>query len=135
MRKEQFRRIRKLVEDEIVFILTEQYCQLVDPGLPIRYYLDFKTDERLIELREVLDRMDRGTFGCCSLCGIHIPARILEASPIMKLCSGCDGSSFLNRHRRAHVRRALEVASEQAADVKVGAANLRTRAASLREKG
>lgn len=100
MRQHRLRQIRELIENELATILTEQYSQPIERGVPLRYYLDFKTDARLIALREALDRMQRGCFGLCALCGIQIPARILETSPARQLCPACDESSFLNRHRR-----------------------------------
>jgi RNA polymerase-binding transcription factor DksA len=108
MRQHRLRQIRELIENELATVLTEQYNQPVEYGVPLRYYLDFKTDSRLIELREALDRIERGCFGSCSLCGIQIPARILEVSPTRQLCPGCDESSFLNRRRREHSGRQSE---------------------------
>jgi RNA polymerase-binding transcription factor DksA len=121
MRQRRLRQIRELIESELAIILTERYSQPVERGVPLRYYLDFKTDARLIELRDALDRMERGCFGSCVLCGIQIPARILEASPTRQLCSGCDASSVLKRHGDDPVRRVVKRPREQALRVEVDA--------------
>lgn len=94
METRHFRHIRKLIENEIVCILQDQYCQSVDPTLSLRYYLDFKSDTRLLELRAALDRLDCGEFGRCTLCGTRIPIKILEASPAMHICSTCNRSNY-----------------------------------------
>jgi RNA polymerase-binding transcription factor DksA len=127
MRQHRLCQIQKLIEGELVSILKEQYSQSVEPGLPIRYYLDFKTDARLVELREVLDRMERGTFGHCALCGIQIPTRILEAAPTRQLCLGCDESSIPDRRHGAHARRGVQLSIKQVIGVEVDAAGSRTR--------
>jgi hypothetical protein len=62
------RALRFDAESEIRAILAKQYMQQVDPGVPVRYYLDFKSDPRLLELKEILERMDTGTYGRCVLC-------------------------------------------------------------------
>jgi len=125
MRKEPQQGIRKLVENEIVSILTDQYNQSVDPDVPVRYYLDFKVDARLFELRQALDRLDSGEFGRCSLCGIPIPARIVEASPTTQLCPSCDKSSVLSRHRGAQERSTRQHSHEHGVGIEAGASNPR----------
>ena len=81
--------IRHHLETAVEKILLEEYGQAVEPDVPIRYYLDFKSDGKLQEFREALDRLDRGTFGHCVLCSRPIPGRVLRRSPLTLLCEGC----------------------------------------------
>ena len=49
--------------------------------------LDFVTDKPLIEIRDAVNRITRGTFGFCVGCGNEIPAETLASKPTMTLCS------------------------------------------------
>lgn len=84
--------LRSSVESEIQTILMKKYGQAVEPGTPLRYYLDFKNDDRLVQLRGVLEKMDEGRYGVCILCKGKIPEdelRYSVISPVCKACSGC----------------------------------------------
>ncbi len=85
----QIRVLRKKVEQEIRGILRDEYGLVVEGNMPVRYYLDFKTHQRLLDLREVLERMDRGTFGNCIVCGGSIPDSRLADNPAARLCATC----------------------------------------------
>jgi hypothetical protein len=92
--------IRSRIESEIITILNEQYGLSVEPNLPLRYYLDFKTFPRLVELREALNRLENGSLGQCLICNGQIAARLLEASPTRNLCPACDGTHQPGPHRQ-----------------------------------
>lgn len=89
MRAVHCRRIRRLVENELADILKERYALETEPEVPITYYLDFKTDERLLELQNVLERLDRGAYGRCISCGTDIRMMVLTAMPETRFCEPC----------------------------------------------
>jgi RNA polymerase-binding transcription factor DksA len=97
MSRKYERTLRTIIASEIIAILQDEYSVTVDAELPLRYYLDFKTQPRLMELREALDRLDRGNYGLCLICGGEIAPGVLHASPTQSLCPECDAS------RSAHV--------------------------------
>jgi RNA polymerase-binding transcription factor DksA len=80
---------RVAMEKEIVQLLRQRYAQRVDERLPLSYYLDFKADVRLLELRDALRRMEQGTYGICLLCKSEIPDYILEDSLTALFCESC----------------------------------------------
>ena len=43
----------------------------------------------LMEVRDALDRLERGTFGLCEHCNEPIPLERLRAIPYARLCVGC----------------------------------------------
>jgi hypothetical protein len=67
MNAEQRKAARIAMEKELVKILHERYAQSVEKSIPIRYYLDFKADARLLELRAALQRMEEGIWDLHSL--------------------------------------------------------------------
>lgn len=77
------------MEQEIRVILKEQYAQTVDEDMPVRYYLDFKANVRLEQLREALQRIEESTYGTCLACKAEIPQYILEESPCALFCGSC----------------------------------------------
>jgi RNA polymerase-binding transcription factor DksA len=81
------------LEQEIRQILREDYAVDVDSETPVRYYLDFKSNYRLLELREALDRMDNGKFGICLACGGPIEISLLKSSPGVQFCESCLGTT------------------------------------------
>jgi RNA polymerase-binding transcription factor DksA len=89
MNAEQCKARRIVMEKEVAKILRERYAQPVEKSVPIRYYLDFKADTRLLELRDAMQRMEEGTYGICLLCKAEIPQYILEDSPTTLLCESC----------------------------------------------
>lgn len=89
MKTKRLSNLRRRVEREIQAILAEEYGLQVEADTPLKYYLDFKTNRRLLDLRDVLERMDRGTFGSCSVCGGEIPDYRLTKSPLARLCESC----------------------------------------------
>jgi hypothetical protein len=83
------RGFKQQVEGKIAEILREEYGQSIDPLIPIKYYLDFKSDQILVELRDALERIEKGTYGRCALCSRPIPEHILESSPATIFCGSC----------------------------------------------
>ena len=45
--------------------------------------------ETLRDVRDALERMDKGSFGTCTRCGKEIPPERLEARPQASLCMSC----------------------------------------------
>ena len=83
--------LRMSAESEVRNILNSRYQEQVDPGIPVKYYLDFRTDSRLMELKEVLERMESGTFGRCILCRQPLEEEQLKELLVTKLCEACAG--------------------------------------------
>lgn len=81
--------VRARLERRVCAILREEYGRAVEPGVPVRYYLDFTSDRRLQQLREALERMDSGTYGACVICGRAISRSIMMKSPLALLCGSC----------------------------------------------
>ena len=81
--------VRARLERRVSTILREEYGRAVEPGIPVRYYLDFTSDRRLQQLREALERMDNGTYGACVICGRAIAHSIMMKSPLALLCGSC----------------------------------------------
>ena len=81
--------VRARLEQRVSTILRDDYGRAVEPGVPLRYYLDFTSDRRLQQLREALERMDNGTYGSCVICGRAIARSIMMKSPLALLCSSC----------------------------------------------
>lgn len=89
MDRQQTNILRQRVEREIRGILRDEYGLNVDADTPVRYYLDFKTNRRLLEFRDALERIERGTFGICMICGASISYSRLAESPVARLCDSC----------------------------------------------
>jgi RNA polymerase-binding transcription factor DksA len=89
MRHSWLKNLRRYLEQEVRRILRDHYKLEVDKETPVEYYLDFKSDERLLELRDALDRIDRGKFGVCLSCGGPIEIHILKSSPGVQFCETC----------------------------------------------
>ena len=47
----------------------------------------------LLPFRESLERLRKGTFGRCAICGGEIPAAHLEHDPTTTRCAACDRDS------------------------------------------
>jgi DnaK suppressor protein len=45
--------------------------------------------ERLAGIEQALERMNAGTYGICTVCGIAIPEARLEARPLSVQCVNC----------------------------------------------
>ena len=89
MKAKRLNDLRRRVEREIRTILDKEYGLQVESDTPLKYYMDFKTNRRLLDLQDVLERMDSGTFGICSVCGTEIPDHRLAKSPLARLCESC----------------------------------------------
>ena len=89
MRHSWLTNLRHYLEQEVRRILRDHYKVEVDKETPVRYYLDFKSDTRLVELRDALERIDRGKFGVCLSCGGPIEIHILKSSPGVQFCGTC----------------------------------------------
>lgn len=48
---------------------------------------------RIEEVDAALARMEAGSYGTCSSCGLEIPAARLEARPTARTCVGCAASA------------------------------------------
>lgn len=94
-----FVRLRSRVEQEMRKILRDHYRVEVDSSTPIKYYLDFKSDERLLQLRDTLNRMETGTFGTCLLCGESIDIHLLNSAPASQFCRTCTGGLQTSPHK------------------------------------
>lgn len=81
--------LRLNAESEIRRILNTQYEEQIEPGIPVKYYLDFKTDARLLELKEVLAQMESGSYGRCVLCRQPVEPDQLRKLVLVKLCERC----------------------------------------------
>jgi RNA polymerase-binding transcription factor DksA len=102
MRHSWLTNLRRYLEQEVRKILRDHYRVEVDKETPVRYYLDFKNDERLVELKEALERIDRGKFGVCLSCGGPIEIHTLKASPGVQFCDNC--LDALQESTSGHVR-------------------------------
>ena len=89
MTHEEIEEYRRLLEDEARRVLADEFHQQVPPGVPVHFYLSFKTEGRLAELRETLDRLASGTFGYCMLCRCRIANKFLRKNPTTRLCLYC----------------------------------------------
>ena len=47
------------------------------------------TRQLVAEVEAALLRVSRGTYGMCSVCGAVIPADLLQAIPLARLCPSC----------------------------------------------
>jgi len=43
----------------------------------------------IVKIKEALDRIEKGTFGICEVCGEEISEERLEARPVTTLCIDC----------------------------------------------
>ena len=102
MKRSWFASLQSYLEQEVRKILRDDYAVEVDSGTPLRYYLDFKSDSRLVELREALDRMDRGKFGVCLACGGPIDISLLKTSPGVQFCASCLETAHLSTGELSH---------------------------------
>jgi RNA polymerase-binding transcription factor DksA len=50
----------------------------------------FKSDPRLEELRNALDRLEDGTYGICISCKGNINQAILDNDPAQRVCEACE---------------------------------------------
>lgn len=48
--------------------------------------------ERLIDIQEALERIEKGTYGVCAKCGKRIPDGRLQLVPEAKYCVECEGT-------------------------------------------
>jgi hypothetical protein len=62
--------------------------------------LSFKSDPRLDELRNALDRLEVGTFGVCISCKRDIAEDVLQSNPTQRICAECE-----RRYSRVDFRR------------------------------
>jgi RNA polymerase-binding transcription factor DksA len=46
--------------------------------------------EPIVQMRESLERLSKGTFGTCTVCGSEIPVKRLEKEPTAPWCDSCD---------------------------------------------
>jgi RNA polymerase-binding transcription factor DksA len=46
--------------------------------------------EPIVQMRESLERLNKGTFGTCTVCGSEIPVKRLEKDPTAPWCDSCD---------------------------------------------
>ena len=55
--------------------------------------------EPIVQMRESLERLNKGTFGTCTVCGSEIPVKRLEIDPTAPWCDSCDkeGQKLIRR--------------------------------------
>ncbi len=80
---------REILETEARRVLAEEFHQHVPKEVPIHYFLSYKTEGRLAALRDALERLERGTFGSCTLCRCRIAEKFLRQNPTTRLCLYC----------------------------------------------
>jgi hypothetical protein len=114
MNGQQVNNLRQRVERELGAILRDEYGLNVEADTPVRYYLDFKTNRRLLELQDVLQRMDRGAFGICMVCGGSISEARLTDFPAARFCDPCLPATptVMKASRRVRVRTGPATTSE-----------------------
>jgi hypothetical protein len=83
---------QRFLETEVRRILHDDYEVDVEADVPVKYYLDFKSDSRLMDLRDALDKLERGKFGTCLSCGGPIELDVLRSSPGLSFCAECGES-------------------------------------------
>ena len=54
-----------------------------------RLALEKQVRANLTEVEHALEKLDKGTYGLCDVCGQPIPAERLEAMPHANLCMSC----------------------------------------------
>lgn len=52
--------------------------------------LAFKSEPRLVELRNAIDRLEHGTFGVCIHCKGGISQHLLVSDPARRVCPQCE---------------------------------------------
>lgn len=52
--------------------------------------LAFKSEPRLVELRNAIDRLEHGTFGVCIYCKGRISQHVLVSDPARRICPQCE---------------------------------------------
>ncbi len=56
-----------------------------------------QAEQHLAEIDAALERLARGTYGVCAVCGQSIPAERLEVRPTATACVGCATSAGASR--------------------------------------
>lgn len=51
---------------------------------------------------EVIERIEKGSYGVCRACGEKIPVKRLNALPFAVRCVGCESAKELKRHGATH---------------------------------
>jgi RNA polymerase-binding transcription factor DksA len=91
--------MRRIILSTLYDHLRDQYAVpysrdiIVDGELSyheIDALLAFKSDPRLEELRNALDRLEEGTYGICIGCKSSISQALLNRDPAQRLCSSCE---------------------------------------------
>ncbi len=95
MTQAQSQEYRVSLEIEIRRILKEDFHHDVPLEVPVRYFLSFKTEGPLAELREALFRLDTGSYGTCVVCHCEIADNYLRHKPAIRWCPRCAQSSDL----------------------------------------
>ncbi len=54
-----------------------------------RTAMEKRTRDLLAELEHTLDKLEKGTYGLCDMCGVSIDPARLEALPQANLCLSC----------------------------------------------
>lgn len=68
--------------------------------------LDFSDMDEIVEFRDVMRRIDNGTFGKCACCSRHIPIRVLSKHPTIPFCPLCEkypSHTRLQKHEKPRV--------------------------------
>ncbi len=56
------------------------------------------------KIRQALDRIEKGHYGYCKVCGEPIPPSRLQARPEAELCIECKEEMELREQRKIHLR-------------------------------
>ncbi|MBI5473077.1 MAG: hypothetical protein HY961_12105 [Ignavibacteriae bacterium] len=91
--------VRRLILSKLYDLLADQYS-IMYPREPfvggdlsvheLDALLAFRSDPRLEELRQALDRLENGTYGICLSCKSAISHDELDTDPAQRLCSTCE---------------------------------------------
>jgi RNA polymerase-binding transcription factor DksA len=91
--------MRRVILSNLFDHLQEHYTtgwskeMFVDGQLSIHQIdaaIAFKSDQRLVELRNALDRLEGGTYGVCISCKGAISQAILDSDPAQRVCAACE---------------------------------------------
>lgn len=108
--KEQIEKFKKRLTDTRVEILadleklkerldfgsdTDHLEEEADEAEEFSYYVGVKKplEERLKAVEEALEKMEKGTYGICQMCGGEIELEVLEAAPESRLCKKCKSTA------------------------------------------
>lgn len=86
---------REIAEYRILELLSERDQKSLAPQergryVSIGYFLDFRNDQRFLELHEAYRRIQQGNYGLCLCCGNEISDADLDRNPCKRICPRCE---------------------------------------------